>query len=41
MAGQVAEILDDDSTHLVVGVDVDTDALIDGDRFLAVSALSR
>lgn len=42
MAGQVPpEILDDDATYLVVGVDIDTDALIDGDLLVAVSALSR
>jgi len=41
MTGQVAEILDDDATHLVVGVDIDTDALIDGDLLVAVSTLSR
>jgi hypothetical protein len=41
MTRKVAEILDDDTAHLVVGVDVDPDALIDGDRLLALSALSR
>lgn len=41
MAGQVPEILDDDATYLVVGVDIDTDALIDGDLLVAVSTLSR
>jgi hypothetical protein len=39
MARQVAEILDYDTTRLVVGVDIDTDTLIDGD-LIAVSALS-
>lgn len=39
MAGQFAEILDDDPTRLVVGVDKHPDALIDGDGLVTVSAL--
>jgi hypothetical protein len=39
MTRQVTEILDDDASYLVVGVDIDAHALIDGERFLAVSPL--
>lgn len=39
MAGQFAEVLDDDAARLVVSVDKDPDALIDGDGIVAVSAL--
>jgi hypothetical protein len=41
MARQVTEILDNDTAHLVVGVDIDTDPFIDGDCFVAVRTLSR
>lgn len=39
VAGQLAEIVDDDAARFLIGVDEDPHALVDGELLVAVSAL--
>ncbi len=39
VAGQLAEIVNDDAARLLIGVDEDPHALVDGEFLVAVSAL--